>query len=212
MATILYRLPFPNPNRADGFGAVKGRPHPHRGVDFPQPAGTPIPAIAAGTVALVEHSTELGWCVVVKHARTTAERIKGRKPVFSGYAHMSTNPGLTVGAAVRLGETIGHVGAAGKNGTAATGAHLHLTMSHDVRGIFAGDAFDPLRYIAARDGGEQAAAVPHPPARVKTYTVKKGDTLSRIASAHHVAWPMLAELNGLDNPDHIEVGQVLRLS
>jgi len=215
MATILYRLPFPNPNRADGFGSTKGgRPHPHRGVDFPQAAGADITAIADGLVALVEHSEQLGWCVVLKHARTTAERIRGRKPVFSGYAHMSAKPTLHLGELILRGEKLGDVGVQGKNGSAATGSHLHLTMSHDVRGIFAGDAFDPLKFIEARlrPEGVQTAAVPVQPARVKTHTVRKGETLSEIAKANHVTWPYLAELNGLTDPDHVEVGQVLRIT
>lgn len=45
----------------------------------------------------------------------------------------------------------------------------------------------------------------------ETYVVQPGDTLSQIAARFHVDTGSLAGANGLDDPDHIEVGQVLRL-
>lgn len=202
-----YRLPFPNPNRVDGFGSTLGRKSPHRGVDFPQPPGTPITAIADGTVALIEHSTALGWVTVVKHTRPVAEQLRGRKPVFSGYAHQDS-PGwrISVGQGVKLGAVIGHVGYPGRSGTASTGAHLHLTMSHELRGVFVGEVFDPLKFIGR---------YPQPRARAAkapaTYTVRDGDTLWEIADDHGTTVRAITELNRIDDPDLIRAGQKLRL-
>lgn len=220
MATTTYQLPFPNPDRADGFGSTSyldggkrvKRAHPHRGVDFPQAAGTPIRAIADGTIALVEQTAELGWTVVVRHERTSSERLQGLKPVFSGYCHMSTNPGLAKGHAVQRGAELGRVGVQGKNGTQAAGEHLHLTMSHAVRGYYEGEVFDPLPFIEARVAKPSAATVKPAAARVKTHTVVKGEMLSTIAEANGTTWQHLAALNGLRNPDLIVPGQVLRIT
>ena len=56
---ICYKLPFDNPNLDDGWGSLCcGRVTPHRGVDFPQPSGTPIPAIGTGTVVVNQWSSE----------------------------------------------------------------------------------------------------------------------------------------------------------
>jgi LysM repeat protein len=44
-----------------------------------------------------------------------------------------------------------------------------------------------------------------------TYTVVRGDTLSAIAKRYGIPWLKLAELNDLEPPYKIEVGQVLRL-
>lgn len=49
-----------------------------------------------------------------------------------------------------------------------------------------------------------------------TYTVAKGDTLSKIAKDHYgkaSRWPLVFEANRdqLDNPDRIKPGQVLRI-
>mgnify|MGYP000944283074 CR=1 FL=1 len=45
----------------------------------------------------------------------------------------------------------------------------------------------------------------------KSYTVKRGDTLSGIAAANGTTWQTLASINGLANPNLIYPGQVLRL-
>lgn len=53
------------------------------------------------------------------------------------------------------------------------------------------------------------------PPRVKTHTVKAGETLSGIAAKYpqyRLTWQRLAEWNNLDDPNRIEVGQVLYLS
>ncbi len=43
------------------------------------------------------------------------------------------------------------------------------------------------------------------------YTVKPGDTLIRIGLDHGQAWRDIARWSGVDNPNRIEVGQVLRV-
>lgn len=48
-------------------------------------------------------------------------------------------------------------------------------------------------------------------ARSGFYTVRPGDTLIRIALDQGLGWRELARWNGLDNPNLIEVGQVLRV-
>jgi lipoprotein NlpD len=58
---------------------------------------------------------------------------------------------------------------------------------------------------------EPKPAAPEP-ARAGFYTVKPGDTLIRIALDQGQSWRDLARWNGLDNPNLIEVGQVLRVA
>jgi LysM repeat protein len=45
-----------------------------------------------------------------------------------------------------------------------------------------------------------------------SYTVVAGDTLSKIAARYGTTWQALAALNGLTNPNLLEVGQVLRIT
>lgn len=56
-----------------------------------------------------------------------------------------------------------------------------------------------------------AEATPRPSAAAKTYTVKKGDTLWGIAGEFGTTPQILAEVNGLDDPRGLRVGQVLQL-
>lgn len=44
-----------------------------------------------------------------------------------------------------------------------------------------------------------------------TYTVKRGDTLTKIAKAHNMTYKQLAELNNITNPNRIYVGDVLTI-
>lgn len=46
----------------------------------------------------------------------------------------------------------------------------------------------------------------------RTYTVKSGDTLSKIAAAHNTTVAALVALNNISNANLIHVGQVLRIS
>jgi murein DD-endopeptidase MepM/ murein hydrolase activator NlpD len=172
-------------------------------VDFPQPAGSSIKAIADGHVVAVAHRDDLGWLVVLRHERSTADRLLGRKPVFSGYCHMSLDPGLPVGLAVKRGATIGHVGRQGLNGSEAAGEHLHLTMGHSASSCWTGEVFDPVKFI------KRYSSVPAAP---KVYTVKPGDNLTTIAKRNRTSVANLVALNGVRNPDLIHPGQRLRLS
>ncbi len=46
----------------------------------------------------------------------------------------------------------------------------------------------------------------------QTYTVKKGDTLSGIASKYGTTYQELARINGIANPDKIYAGQVIKIN
>jgi LysM repeat protein len=56
--------------------------------------------------------------------------------------------------------------------------------------------------------------VPEPEPAYQTYTVKAGDTLSKIAKEFYgdaTKYPIIAEYNGLEDPGLIIIGQVLRI-
>ena len=106
----------------------------HLGVDFTPGAGTPIQAIADGTVSLVEVSgSGLGNHVIVDHV------VNGQK-VQSVYAHMQYGSiKVAEGQQVTVGEILGAVGSTG----ASTGAHLHLEVHLD------GTPVDPFAWLKA---------------------------------------------------------------
>jgi LysM repeat protein len=50
---------------------------------------------------------------------------------------------------------------------------------------------------------------PTPAPTPLTYTVRSGDTLSRIASQHGTTVAAIVELNGITDPSRLRIGQVL---
>lgn len=57
----------------------------------------------------------------------------------------------------------------------------------------------------------QPPPVASPPPLERYHTVAAGDTLISIAAAYEVPWEELAELNGIDDPRSLQVGQELQI-
>lgn len=57
----------------------------------------------------------------------------------------------------------------------------------------------------------QPPPVPSPPPLERFHTVAAGDTLISIAEAYEVPWEDLAELNGIDDPRSLQIGQELQI-
>ena len=73
-------------------------------------------------------------------------------------------------------------------------------------------AVDAGAWLVKSKPSTPSATTARPTPTTGTYTVRPGDTLSRIAKAHGTTWQALAKLNGLADPNVIEVGQVLKVS
>ena len=69
--------------------------------------------------------------------------------------------------------------------------------------------------IPAPGGGTQAPAAPAPaetqPTGTTTYTVQRGESLAIIAAKFNTTYLVLAQMNGIENPDILHVGQVLQV-
>jgi murein DD-endopeptidase MepM/ murein hydrolase activator NlpD len=103
--------------------------HFHTGLDFAAPTGTPIMAVAGGTI------TETGYSGA--YGNRTIETLPDGTELW--YCHQNEF-GTTVGASVRPGQTIGYVGSTGN----VTGPHLHLEVHPG-----GGDAVDPYAALVA---------------------------------------------------------------
>jgi murein DD-endopeptidase MepM/ murein hydrolase activator NlpD len=98
----------------------------HRGIDYAAPIGTPIKAVASGTVDFVGRQGGYGNVVVLAHANN----------VNTVYGHMSGFAStMRKGARVNQGDVIGYVGMTGM----ATGPHLHYEFR------ISGVHMDPLK-------------------------------------------------------------------
>lgn len=112
----------------------------HHGQDLLMAGGTPVHAIAAGTVAVSTTAGSLGTYVVVQST------IAGHS-VTSLYAHLASQS-VAVGDVVTQGQTVGLVGSSG----AATANLLYLRILQD------GALCDTITYIAGNPAG---GAAPH---------------------------------------------------
>jgi murein DD-endopeptidase MepM/ murein hydrolase activator NlpD len=105
-----------------GFGWRWGRMH--EGIDISAPCGTPIRAVASGTVIFSGWMGGYGNIVVVDHGNGLS----------SAYAHQSA---IYASGGVSQGQTIGAVGTTGSS----TGCHLHFEVRVN------GGAVDPMGYL-----------------------------------------------------------------
>jgi len=127
-----WRLPYPDKYITGHYGTLsdfrraRGM-QPHSGTDWARPRGTRIPAIAKGTIRLIQYSKVLGW-VVVQSAMD-----KDGKVWYLGYCHMDERPGYKVGDKLAKGQTVGKIGNTG----VSSGPHLHATASKTLKGVFA---------------------------------------------------------------------------
>ena len=99
----------------------------HSGVDLAASQGTPIYAIAAGTVTTATYGDANGYYVSISHGNGYG----------SVYCHM-TNYIVSVGDSVSQGQVIGYVGSTGWS----TGPHLHFEIHVN------GSTVNPMDYIS----------------------------------------------------------------
>ena len=105
---------------------IKGKVTFHYGVDFAKNQGTPIYAVAAGTVTGASYDDTNGYHVSVSHGNGYG----------SIYCHM-TNYIVSVGDTVSQGQVLGYVGSTGLS----TGPHLHFELHIN------GSSVNPASYL-----------------------------------------------------------------
>ncbi|TNE92605.1 MAG: hypothetical protein EP330_01280 [Deltaproteobacteria bacterium] len=99
-----------NPKR---FHPVLKKARPHNGTDFGAPTGTPVRAVASGTITYAGRNGGHGNYVKIDH----------EGPYDTSYSHLSKIK-VKNGSTVKQGEIIGLVGSTGMS----TGPHLHYQM------------------------------------------------------------------------------------
>jgi murein DD-endopeptidase MepM/ murein hydrolase activator NlpD len=148
-----WRLPFDDKFITGHYGTLsdfrKARNmQAHSGTDWARPIGTRIPAIAKGTIRLIQFSKVLGWVVV----QTAMD--KDGVIWYLGYCHMDNRPGYEVGQILAKGQTVGLIGNTGQS----SGPHLHATASLTLKGVFGAtsEKVDLYKLILANTKGSQA--------------------------------------------------------
>lgn len=119
----------------------------HKGIDIPQPRGTPIRAVAAGTVVgkFANRRNRKGIEVMLRHAPAETGLAFW---TYSQYTHLLEMSPLEIGAKVAMGDEIGKTANTGKMGRRVRRDALHFAImySADPRWTYDG------RFIAPKDG------------------------------------------------------------
>jgi murein DD-endopeptidase MepM/ murein hydrolase activator NlpD len=142
----LLRSPLKFTRISSGYTRSRRHPilggyRPHLGVDYAAPQGTPVWAVADGTVISCGWNGGYGKQVVLRHA----------KGYQSMYGHLSGyGPGISKGKTVRQKQIIGYVGSTGLS----TGPHLDFRLTQN------GIPRNPLREISPRAPALTAEQMP----------------------------------------------------
>jgi len=137
----------------------------HLGVDYGAPHGTPVYAVAAGTVV------SAGWA----GGGGNQVRIRHDRGIETYYLHLSSfAPGVRAGTRVQQGQLIGRVGATGT----ATGPHLDFRVRKN--GVFV----DPVAERRRQPPGD-----PIPPALLPEFLSARDSMLQQMVTYYADAAP-----------------------
>jgi len=174
----------------------------HKGIDIPQPRGTPIVAVADGVVVgrFENDGNKKGIEVMVRH--TPAQT---RLPfwTYSQYTHLREMSPLAIGTAVKMGDEVGKTANTGKMGRRVRRDALHFAIlysavpewSNDGSVVTPRDGYfmDPNAFYRARGPYDSLsiAKLPSPQKRVPTPYLKTDGTL--VPATTKRIWPYRCE-------------------
>jgi murein DD-endopeptidase MepM/ murein hydrolase activator NlpD len=123
------------------------------------------------------------------------------------------------GQEVKQGQRIGLSGASGLGSENGYGPHLHFSFRRGGSPTMGIGNLDFETYVSASapkaepvKAPAKAKAPAKPKKAAKTYTVVKGDNLTKIAKANGTTVAELVKLNGIKDKNKISIGQVLKVS
>ena len=195
---------------------------PHRGIDIDLITGEKVMAMFDGKVRYVRYVLGHGQAVVIRHEN-------GLETIYS---HLS-RPLVKPNQIVKKGEVIGKGGRTGNT----RGSHLHLTISY--KGVFINPEYffefneenrvrakefwvtkkwaTPYLHNSRRQStiavcGTYQEAKQSERNQRKVYTVRRGDTLSKISLKYNVSIRSLCRTNSIRKNSVLKVGQQLIVS
>ena len=205
----------------DSFEGHKNRTNPSKnpGTDYGVATGTPVKAIADGTITgVVPTFAGSGGRMIFQSFPS------GHK---ADYLHLSRID-VVAGQEVKQGDVIGLSGASGLGKENGYGPHLHLSVRVGGQPTMGAGNIDFEKLLAEQGtpapvAKAAPAPAPKPAAAPKaakpvaatpggrTYKIKSGDNLTKIAHQHRTTVSKLVALNNIKNPNLIFAGQVLKI-
>lgn len=176
-------------------------------------------ATVLGATGMFEAKVSVTASTTLYNGDVLVTKTKGHTVVVvSGNARATTHSGSTASSgAYSVGDTVNFTGCLHYTSSYANGvAKACKAGQAKVTAVSAGNAH-PYRLKAVAGKGStvygwvNAGDISGAGSPVKTYTVKAGDTLSKIAKANGTTVDTLVALNGIKNKNLINVGQVIKL-
>ena len=120
------------------YSHKRGRAALHRGVDIPQPRGTPIRAVADGIVVgrFLNKGRKDGIAVFLRH---TPEQTGLKFWTYSQYTHLQEMSPLPIGAKVKIGVEIGKTSNTGRMGRRIRRDALHFAIFYSAHPEWSND-------------------------------------------------------------------------
>ena len=129
------------------YSRKRGKEALHKGVDIPQPRGTPIRAVADGVVVgrFMNAGRKDGIAVVLRH---TPEQAGLTFWTYSQYAHLQEMSPLPIGTETKMGDEIGKTSNTGKMGRSVRRDALHFAIYYSARPEWSNDG----EVVTPKDG------------------------------------------------------------
>lgn len=179
------------------FGWRRGRVH--SGIDLDLETGDAVVAAIDGVVTKAQYTGGYGNLVVLQHDN-------GLETYYAHLSKIKVEPGQKL----ESGDVLGLGGSTGRS----TGPHLHFEIR------YRGAAFDPS-YLVDFDAKQLRTTdlvlekstfkVINDKASTAYYTVRKGDTLSKIAVKNGTSVSKICKMNGISSTKIIKPGMRLRI-
>lgn len=190
-----------------------GRRHSsfHKGIDIPLKTGEGIVAAFDGKVRYAKYNGGgFGNLVIIRH-------VNGLETYYAHLSKLKVKPNQIV----KAGELIGLGGSTGRSYS----PHLHFEIRYKDKALNPERIFNTEEYCLRNDEtciGELVQTSNHTLKRSHidesflekgtVYSIKKGDTLSKIAARSGVSVSELCTLNGLSQTSILQIGQKIRVN
>jgi len=129
------------------YSHKRSSPAIHKGIDIPQPQGTPIQAVADGVVVgnFLNTGNRKGIEVVLRHS---TQQTGLSFWTYSQYTHLLEMSPLAIGASARMGQEIGKTSNTGKMGRRIRRDALHFAIIYSKYPEWSNDG----KFVTPKDG------------------------------------------------------------